>query len=561
MVDDTTIGEAETTEELKDWTVMVYMAGDNNLGVDMAYALDTIKKVAYQFKGNDETGKTEANINLLVYYDGNASDVPTLYCDFTNCHNPKYIRSSSIDKRYKYENKAASKRQHLNEENSAAMYSVMNFVDWCVNEVEFNSVADNSLMKGRKAKNYAMIFSGHGFGFQSLTFLKDNDSDYYMSIKKLRSALEKLKNDKKIFDGNKLAILGFDSCVMGMLEVGNELKDVAKTMIASEGTIPNAGWTYEPILKGISNAEPIKDNDDDVIKVAKGIVTNFITTQQQFAIGGVSVDLSVWDLTKVEPIVTAVNTLGEILLKGLQHQSVSHLLEIILLKCHFKSQSFMFEQNVDLIDFCEILQQEAKLFNDTVSILLDDDNGGESNQLFVQTLSSRCDAVIAAVLNCVKLHGFCGGKFQHSRGVSIFFPWTYYVFLLSNVTYNNLAFAEKDKGMYWRDFLFHFLSETSLRGRNEQVGKIIDGIESKTTENPKTRTTENPKTRLVENLAGVRTTENPRTRTTENPKTRMLDANSQFLNDFKNVTNPWFVAGFIPKQDAIETTDDPYKKT
>ena len=48
--------------------------------------------------------------------------------------------------------------------------------------------------------------------------------------------------------GQKLDILGFDSCVMGMLEVGYQFYDVAKTMISSEGSVPSAGWTYAKIL-------------------------------------------------------------------------------------------------------------------------------------------------------------------------------------------------------------------------------------------------------------------------------------------------------------------------
>jgi hypothetical protein len=30
----------------KEWTIMIYMAGDNNLAVDMAYAMEQIKDVA-----------------------------------------------------------------------------------------------------------------------------------------------------------------------------------------------------------------------------------------------------------------------------------------------------------------------------------------------------------------------------------------------------------------------------------------------------------------------------------------------------------------------------------
>jgi hypothetical protein len=35
----------------KEWTIMIYMAGDNNLAVDMAYAMEQIKEVAA--KGED----------------------------------------------------------------------------------------------------------------------------------------------------------------------------------------------------------------------------------------------------------------------------------------------------------------------------------------------------------------------------------------------------------------------------------------------------------------------------------------------------------------------------
>ncbi len=47
----------------KEWTIMIYMAGDNNLAVDMAYAMEQIKGVA-------DAGADSPN--LFVYYDGNS---------------------------------------------------------------------------------------------------------------------------------------------------------------------------------------------------------------------------------------------------------------------------------------------------------------------------------------------------------------------------------------------------------------------------------------------------------------------------------------------------------
>lgn len=52
----------------KKWTVMVYMAGDNNLSLEMSYSLQKLHEVS---KNRNE------NINLFVYYDGCLTNAPT----------------------------------------------------------------------------------------------------------------------------------------------------------------------------------------------------------------------------------------------------------------------------------------------------------------------------------------------------------------------------------------------------------------------------------------------------------------------------------------------------
>src|SRR6188474_725264 len=71
---------------MKEWTIMIYMAGDNNLAVDMAYAMEQIKGVA---AGADSP-------NLFVYYDGNSPAIPTLYCDFSEPGKSRYVRSYKV---------------------------------------------------------------------------------------------------------------------------------------------------------------------------------------------------------------------------------------------------------------------------------------------------------------------------------------------------------------------------------------------------------------------------------------------------------------------------------
>lgn len=53
----------------------------------------------------------------------------------------------------------------------------------------------------------------------------------------------------------KLDIIGFDACLMGMIEVGFELRDCAQYMIASEEEEPWDGWPYDWFLSYLA-AEP-----------------------------------------------------------------------------------------------------------------------------------------------------------------------------------------------------------------------------------------------------------------------------------------------------------------
>ncbi|MBK6724805.1 MAG: hypothetical protein IPG58_16515 [Acidobacteria bacterium] len=102
--------------EEKNWTVMVYLAGDSNLNVEMAYALEQIRVVTEHNK----------NISLYVYFDGFSADVPTMYCDFSGLKS-EYFQSRYVpDKVLTYN----IDDEDLNE-NSAAISNVINFIDWC----------------------------------------------------------------------------------------------------------------------------------------------------------------------------------------------------------------------------------------------------------------------------------------------------------------------------------------------------------------------------------------------------------------------------------------------
>jgi cysteine peptidase C11 family protein len=428
----------------KEWTIMIYMAGDNNLAVDMAYAMEQIKGVAAA--GDDSP-------NLFVYYDGNSPAIPTLYCDFSQPQRPRYVRS------YKVPNKLypVTKKQN---ENAADPKSILNFVDWCVNSVEVEE--DNGeITFGRRAQKYALIFSGHSLGFQDIGLFKDETTGKSMNMKDFYGALQELTG----MLGQKLDILGFDSCVMGMLEVGYQFDCVANTMIASEGSVPSAGWTYAKILGCLTRETSRNLATRDVAGL---FVKEFVRSQDAYTVGGVSVDMAAWDLERFGYLADAFEGLAEALTACFQdpRSRVYRQMERVMLQVHWKCQSYMYDQNVDLGDFCELLDRECGLVVEELG------EGDDLDKLLA--VQQACRSVLDELKQAVILSGFSGGGYQYSNGVSVFFPWSREAYEVSRKNYESLWFAQdvERERVSWTDFLKKYLYEVSLR-RSEPLEEQV----------------------------------------------------------------------------------------
>ncbi len=449
----------------KEWTIMIYMAGDNNLAVDMAYAMEQIKSVAAA--GVDSP-------NLFVYYDGNSPAIPTLYCDFSEAGKPRYVRS------YRVPNKLYPVNEKQNE-NAADSSSIINFVDWCVNKVEVEN-DKGEISYGRRAQKYALIFSGHSLGFQDIGLFKDESSgkamkmsDFHRMLTRLTSSEEQLIADANgefreeevtPLLGQPLEILGFDSCVMGMLEVGYQFAKVAKTMIASEGSVPSAGWTYAKIL-GCLTRENNRNIDTRIL--TEQFVKEFIRSQDSYTVGGVSVDMAAWDLGQLPYLADAFDALSENLLKCFADPKsrLYRQMERVILQVHWKCQSYMYDQNVDLGDFCELLDLECG----RVAYELGE---GEDVEFLRGVVQPSCQKVLEELNRAVILSGFSGGGYQYSNGVSVFFPWSCEAYEVSRENYESLWFARdvKRQRLSWTDFLQKYLYEVTFRKSEAPVEDV-----------------------------------------------------------------------------------------
>ena len=555
----------------KEWTIMIYMAGDNNLAVDMAYALEQIKGIA-------DAG-TESP-NLFVYYDGNSPSIPTLYCDFSEPGKARYVRS------WKVPDKLCEVPDKENE-NAADRRSILNFVNWCMNQVE---VEDNGeITYGRRANRYALIFSGHSLGFQDIGLFKDETSGKSMKMKDFYDVLQSIVSTKKdlekdarknhierdawdaetrVLVGQKLDLLGFDSCVMGMLEVGYQFNYVAKTMIASEGSVPSAGWTYAKILGCLAREEADSVETRDVAEL---FVKQFIHSQDTYTVGGVSVDMAAWDLGCFAPLADAFDDLSAALLECFDdpESRIYRQMERVILLVHWKCQSYMYDQNVDLGDFCELLNSECGL----VAAEL----GGKDVKVLTD-VQKACQKVLEKLRDAVILSGFTGGTYQYSNGVSVFFPWSRDGYEVSRKNYESLWFVKdvKRQRLSWTDFLKKYLYQVSLRRLTAlddnvpvgakyryQSGVPLDerfGVAASATGESETKIAGQEGTRIagqegtrIAGQEGTRIAGQEGTRIAGQEGTRLAGGGSSSfftsLRLFKNIESRWDVSGFTKKPD------------
>jgi hypothetical protein len=113
-----------------------------------------------------------------------------------------------------------------------------------------------------RAEHYCLVLWGHAFG---VGFGRDEEDP--LLLHEMREALEQLKMDRS---GTPLELLGANACTMSYLEAAFEFKDVASLMVASQITVPFAGWPYNAILSRVKQ-------DTDSTTLAKMIVDAYVT--------------------------------------------------------------------------------------------------------------------------------------------------------------------------------------------------------------------------------------------------------------------------------------------
>lgn len=158
----------------------------------------------------------------------------------------------------------------------------------------------SSALKTFPANRYALILWNHGSGWAG--HVTDNTAPGTpqnfdkLTLPELRTAIIGALQNVGL---KKIDLVGFDMCLMAQIETAYELENLADVMVGSEAIEPNDGWPYEAVIPIFSNPAI------STKQVAKRIVAAYhdhyrssqesMTTQSAFDLKGVGETLKALD--------------------------------------------------------------------------------------------------------------------------------------------------------------------------------------------------------------------------------------------------------------------------
>ena len=214
----------ETERRRKTWTVMVYMAAENSSELD-AVAVEDLKEMEQGVYNNAHDG-----VHVAVQINRAWPAVPQRY----------EIRSDQSTKR------GVSEFVNVDSDgtNMGDKGTLTRFLTWAAREFP--------------ADRYCLVLWGHAYG---LGFGRDHGDP--LTLKELRDGLQDFRDERQKHPKSKsresdgrLELLGTNACAMSYVEAAYELREHAEYVVASQITVPYAGWPYELIL---SRIEPATD--------------------------------------------------------------------------------------------------------------------------------------------------------------------------------------------------------------------------------------------------------------------------------------------------------------
>ncbi len=408
-----------SAEKQREWTFMVYLAGDNSLEAHGRADLTEMKKIG-----------SSPQVAIVAQYDRMREGATRRY----------YLRRGG-----RLEDDIVG--SPLEETNSGDPRELVYFLTWAMGEYPAKRYAlilwnhgsgwrEDDLYRAAKSSRIyraslgptigslvrgfverttrpalfaptinAVLARGIAYDDTSCDFLDNSEMKQAIGCSLLSSGLD------------KLTLVGFDACLMSRLEVAYQLREVTEYLVGSQETEPAEGWPYQTILGELVD-EPTMDGC--------GLASMIVAKYAGFYGTHDNITQSALKLGLIRDVVLA---LDDLCASVLEHQEEC---ELAVGRASRRAQKYSDPDYKDLYDLCRLIYErthEPPLRRRARSVM--DLLGSASSESFV----------------CAEAHS--GESVARSHGVSIYFP----VRAMSPF-YKRLDFASES---LWDDMLHRML--------------------------------------------------------------------------------------------------------
>lgn len=405
----------------KKWTVLVYLAGDNNLDEDGASDLAEMAKVGSNDDLNivaqfDRAGKVGTQRFYITKGGGYQKDSIENLGE-TNCGDPKvlvdFLKWGIV--KYPAERYMAVLWNHGSGWDEDDVYN--RAIKASPEKDGFPRMGMRAFRRGRMKK--AMFSTTVDKILAQTPELRaiayDDESKDFLDNAEMKNALSEAAKElpNKRFD-----VVGFDACLMNAIEVSYQLKDVANVIVGSEETEPGTGWPYDEVLAALAQKPSMSPQD-----FGKAIVDSYIKSYD----GGLQsepVTMSAVNLDKIDPVVSKIDQWAIALEKNVTKPTTFNT----ILLCSERAQHFEFVTYKDAFDLARLLKEKSKVkdVKDSSKAVMNSLKPGDKN------------FVIAS--------GCLSSRMANAHGVAIYFPGQQ----MYKKYYDALDFA---KATRWEEFI------------------------------------------------------------------------------------------------------------
>ncbi|MFX0090480.1 MAG: clostripain-related cysteine peptidase [Candidatus Hodarchaeota archaeon] len=351
--------QGSTVPESKDnkgarWTFMMYLNADNDL-----------EDVGIADLNELEAGiKNASDITVIVLMD-RSEDYDTTNGDWTGTRLYKVMSDDSgLINSMLLEDKG--------EVNMGQSSVLTEFINYC--------------FANFSADHYILDLWGHGAGIDGICFDYTNWHDK-LTIEEMQAAIEA----SEAAYNEKIDIICHDACLMGMIEVAFELRNVADYFVSSEETVPDNGYDYKDIINRL-----LANTSMTPQQVANEIVNSYHDQYTQES----DTTLSAIELSTLSNIIPYVNNFAGNLSLTIPEGHTNAIINARADTAEFDDNDF-----IDFIHFAENIEANTTLMSN------------------YPNLQASVTALIDRLNECIFSNYQHPIYSSHANGLSIYMPY------------------------------------------------------------------------------------------------------------------------------------------